>query len=177
MFSEDSRLVQGSDRFINQWQAMLSKKFLYTLRNKLLFLIQNIMPIFFVIITIMITRNQGTFNPLPSMTVSMTQYPTAVAVLAVNSTVAESTLPFQIANEYENIVKSIGPNYGFEKTPAGQSFYEYILELGKTIQVRINSRYVAAATIGNERIVAYLNNQPLHTAPLTINLVHNAMAR
>lgn len=170
--------MEGSDRFINQWQAMLSKKYLYTLRNKLLFLIQNIMPIFFVVITILIARNQGTFNPLPSMNVSMTQYPTAVAILDVNPNVAAGSLSANIATEYENIIKSLGNNYEFLATPSNQNFSEYILNLGETIQVRINSRYVAAASIENDTtIIAHLNNQPLHTAPLTVNLVYRSMAK
>lgn len=48
--------------------------------------------------------------------------------------------------------------------------------MGKTIQVRINSRYLVAATITDSKITAWLNNQALHTAPLTVNMVHNAIA-
>ena len=82
-----------------------------------------------------------------------------------------------IAREYEKMMQSLGEDYEFEKTPTGQSFDEYILELGENQQVLVNSRYMIAATIRDNSIVAHFNNQPLHTAPLTINMVYNAMAR
>lgn len=46
----------------------------------------------------------------------------------------------------------------------------------------INSFYLAATTIGSnvngsEAIVAWFNNQLYHTAPLSLNLVHNAIVR
>ncbi|XP_068154368.1 LOW QUALITY PROTEIN: phospholipid-transporting ATPase ABCA3 [Drosophila tropicalis] len=176
IFSENRRLLQGMQLFKNQWQAMVLKKALYTWRNKLLLLIQNIMPIFFVSMTIIITRNQGTFQELKPITMSLTQYPVAVSVMERAPDVVVNSQSWLISNEYEKIVNSYGSDYGYESTGA-QDFTEYILELGKTIQVRINSRYLAAATIGENKIVAWLNNQPLHTAPLTVNLVHNAIAR
>lgn len=44
--------------------------------------------------------------------------------------------------------------------------------------VRVNSRYLAGATIRDpQRIVAFFNNQPMHTAPLSLSLVHNAVIR
>lgn len=44
--------------------------------------------------------------------------------------------------------------------------------------VRVNSRYLAGATIRDAMsVVAYFNNQPLHTAPLSLSLVHNAVIR
>lgn len=51
------------------------------------------------------------------------------------------------------------------------------MELGKTIQVRVNSRYLVAASFKATNITAWLNNQALHTAPLTVNMVHNAIAQ
>lgn len=52
--------------------------------------------------------------------------------------------------------------------------------MAKTILVRLNSQYLTAATVGNydnDTIIAWFNNQPFHTAPLTMNLAHNAVAR
>ena len=155
---------------------MILKKFLYTYRNKLLFLIQNIMPIFFVTVTILIARTQGTFNQLKPMTMNLTQYPLAVTVLDTANDVAVDTLQYRIAEKYRDIATSYGSDYKFLDT-GNKSFSEFILDLGRKIQVRINSRYLASATIRNENITAWLNNQPLHTAPLTVNLVHNAMIK
>lgn len=56
----------------------------------------------------------------------------------------------------------------------------HILQLSKTMLIRINSQYLAAATVGkfdNDTIIGWFNNQPFHTAPLTLNLIHNAVVR
>lgn len=47
--------------------------------------------------------------------------------------------------------------------------------------VRINSQYLAAISFGvvngTESIIAWFNNQPFHTAALSLNLVNNAVVR
>lgn len=44
--------------------------------------------------------------------------------------------------------------------------------------VRLNARYLAGMSLVNDtQIVAWFNNQPFHTAPLSVNLVHNAVVR
>lgn len=56
----------------------------------------------------------------------------------------------------------------------------YYLELAKTILVRLNRQYLTGASIGtmnNDTIIAWFNNQPFHTAPLAVNLAHNAIVR
>ncbi|XP_037883728.1 phospholipid-transporting ATPase ABCA1 isoform X1 [Glossina fuscipes] len=171
-----TRLLGGLKLWENQWHAMLLKKFLYTYRNKLMFFIQNAMAIFFVVVTILITRTQGTFRQLQPMTVSLTQYPTAVTVLERSSDIISNSLNAKIADHYKEIATSYGEDYTFESTNE-KSFRDYILELGSKAQVRINARYLAAASVSSNNIIAWLNNQPLHTAPLTVNLVHNAMVK
>ncbi|XP_053951058.1 phospholipid-transporting ATPase ABCA3 [Anastrepha ludens] len=176
MFSENTRLLRGKDLYCNQWHAMILKKFLYTLRKKILFVIQNFLPIFFVVITVLISRNQSTFRPLPAITMSVTQYPKTYTILEAASNIAPGSLEERIVAEYKSIFGSYSTNHQLQTT-GQRNFTEYILDLGKTEQVRINARYVAAATVESGKITAWLNNQPLHTAPLTVNLVHNAMAR
>ncbi|TMW40996.1 hypothetical protein DOY81_013922, partial [Sarcophaga bullata] len=50
------------------------------------------MPIFFVTITVLIARTQGTFNQLKPMSMSLTQYPLAVTVLDTANDVAVDSL-------------------------------------------------------------------------------------
>jgi len=94
---------------------MLLKKFLYSWRNKLLLLIQNIMPVFFVVVTILIIETQGTFQELKPITMSLTQYPLAVTVLDRSQAVTGSNSS-EIANKYAELAESYGSNYGLELT-------------------------------------------------------------
>ncbi|XP_037937486.1 ATP-binding cassette sub-family A member 3-like [Teleopsis dalmanni] len=175
ILSNNGDLLIGTGLLKNQWQAMFLKKILYTIRNKLLFLIQNLMPIVFIIITIIFSNEMG-FGELPAMTMHLTQYPDAVTVLETKSNLAENSIEAKLAEEYAQIAKSFGKSYKFETTES-KSFGEYILDLSKSIIARINSRYLAAATVDQGKITAWLNNQPLHTAPLSLNFVHNALAK
>lgn len=56
----------------------------------------------------------------------------------------------------------------------------HFLKLAEKLIVRMNAQYLAAATIGkyeNGTLIAWFNGQPLHTAPLSLNLLHNALLR
>lgn len=94
---------------------MLLKKFLYTWRNKLLLLIQNIMPVFFVVVTILIIKTQGTFQELKPITFSLTQYPVAVTVLDRYEAVNDSPI-YKYSQAYEVLSKSYGNDFGLEVT-------------------------------------------------------------
>lgn len=55
---------------------------------------------------------------------------------------------------------------------------DYFLKMAETYLVRLNSQYlVAASRSQNNQIIAWFNNQAYHTAPLSINMVHNAVLR
>ncbi|XP_034472561.1 ATP-binding cassette sub-family A member 3 isoform X2 [Drosophila innubila] len=175
-FSDQRHSLRGMQLTLNQWHAMMLKKILYTWRNKLLLCIQNLMPVFFVVITILIAHTQSTFRQLPPIEISREQYPQTVTVMERFANLTPNSIGAKVADQYEEMAKSIGSSHRYESTDK-KNFSDYILTLGKSIQSRINTRYLVAASVGDDKIVAWLNNKPLHTAPLTVNMVHNAIAR
>lgn len=55
---------------------------------------------------------------------------------------------------------------------------ERFLHLAKTMLVRLNDRYLAGLSLVNDtEIVAWFNNQPMHTTALSLTLIHNAMIK
>lgn len=175
MFSENQRLLQGSNLIVSQWHSMLLKKYLHTIRNKLMFAIQNAMPILFIVLTF-IVASMSHYAPLQPLLLDLFSFQTTVTVLETNSNVQNGSLEAKIANNYKEVVNSLGRNHELQET-GNQHFIDYMLQLGKSIQTRINSRYISAATVNEGNIIAWLNNKPLHSAPVTLNLIHNAMAR
>ncbi|KAL7744177.1 hypothetical protein ACLKA6_009151 [Drosophila palustris] len=175
-FTDQRENLRGMKLTLNQWNAMMLKKILYTWRNKLLFLIQNLMPVFFILITVLIARAQSTYGLLPAMEVSRKQYPATVTVMERGSSLKAGSISAEVADQYEKMAKSLGGSHAYEST-GNKNFTEYMLDIGETIQARIDRRYVAAASIEDDKVTAWLNNKPLHTAPLTVNMVHNAIAR
>ncbi|XP_055909470.1 phospholipid-transporting ATPase ABCA1-like isoform X2 [Eupeodes corollae] len=175
MFSDNQRLLKGHNLILSQWQSMMMKKVLFTIRNRLLFAIQNLIPILFVTLTVLVSKNSS-YAALRPMQMGITQYPTTVTVLETTSKVVSGSLEANISENYKAIVESYSSAHELHNT-GGVGFKDFMLELGKTLQIRINSRYIAAATIDTGTIIAWLNNKPLHSAPLTVNLIHNAMAK
>ncbi|XP_037714104.1 ATP-binding cassette sub-family A member 3-like [Drosophila subpulchrella] len=170
--SEYQNRLQGLQLLSNQLKAMLLKKLLYTWRNKLLLFVLNVIPVFFLLMTYMTAVTKDDLEP---MTFSLTQYDSAVTVLDL-SRVSNGSQSYKIGQKYADLVKSYSEDYKLELTDK-KDFEDYILKVDGTKQTGINSRYLVGASFSNDGIVAWLNNQAYHTAPLTINLVHNAMAK
>lgn len=79
------------------------------------------------------------------------------------------------ANAYKRYVPSETGRARVEAVD--QDIQAHFLHLAETLLVRLNSQYLAAATFGKERITAWFNGQMMHTAPLSLNLIHNAVVR
>lgn len=174
-FSNRNKKLRGLQLSVNQWRAMMLKKIHITWGNKILMIVQIILPIIFVITTILFSRAESSFRGLPAMKIDLNQYPKATTVLD-HSEVTKGSRNYNISLKYEKLAKSYGANYEFEDT-GSTDFTTYILKIGETMQSRVNDRYQVAASISEDKMIAWLNNQPLHTAPLTVNLLHNAMAK
>lgn len=56
---------------------------------------------------------------------------------------------------------------------------KYFLKIASTHLTAAHSTYLVAAsrTESGNQLIAWFNNQPFHTAPLSLNLLHNAMVR
>lgn len=81
--------------------------------------------------------------------------------------------------EYKNEVNAQSKNAKLEITKS-QDMEAYFLELAAPNPARVNRNYLAGATFNkfdNGTIIAWYNGQPFHTAPLTLNLVHNAIVK
>lgn len=84
----------------------------------------------------------------------------------------------RILIEYENNVLNQSSKSVVDKAPT--DIQSYFLTLAETILVRLNAEFMAGASMArfkNDTIVAWFNGQPHHTAPLAMNLAHNAIVR
>ncbi|KAH8261715.1 hypothetical protein KR044_002735 [Drosophila immigrans] len=170
-FTQRHRSMRGMNLTKNQYTAMMLKKMLYTYRNRLLFLIQNIMPIVFVILTAVVSKKAAESRYSTPITYSLEQYPSTVTVLENADNL--DAMHMAVSEQYENYIKTLGGRHSFETT---DNFIKHILDL-KDDQARVDHNYMAAVSFTNDNITAWHNREPLHAAPLTVNLVHNAIAR
>lgn len=73
---------------------------------------------------------------------------------------------------YQKLIQR-SPEQEFKRA-AGQDMNEYYLKISKEKISRVNKRFMFGASINKTRITAWFNNQPYHTAPISLGLVHNA---
>lgn len=85
------------------------------------------------------------------------------------------TLSSRIIEEYKGYFKTVPSQSNLVVIP--DAFNDYLLNLGKDSMIEINSRYLAAVSFDNDGIIGWFNNEPLHTAPLSLNLINNAVVR
>lgn len=71
----------GLNLLINQFFAMLMKKFLSTYRSWVLLVIQIMMPVLFLIIAIVVIRNQGNTGSLPALAMDLNRFDSPVVLV------------------------------------------------------------------------------------------------
>lgn len=78
-------LLHGFRLRANQWYAMLKKKYIYWKRSWVLFILQILIPILFVVISVLIVRMFETSTILPALEMSLNTYGQSVTMLQTPS--------------------------------------------------------------------------------------------
>lgn len=167
-------LLRGYKLISNQVIAMFEKKIYNTYRNWFLLLLQVLIPVSFLIITILIVRTWAGGRDLPSLAISLNSYVNSVTVLAQNND-TQSEYTQRIIQEYEAMWRDATDTQLLNVVH--ESFQDYILRVGREFITRVNAQYLVAAEISDNQITAWFNNQPYHTAPLTLSLLYTAILR
>lgn len=160
-------LVKGYTLTVNQAYAMLKKKMLYTMRNWLMFAIQLIIPICFMIITILMVRTWNGYISLPSMNVDIRSYRRTTTLLRTHDITPDLN---EMADNYESIFADLPENHQVRRI--ADDVEETLLSNSKN-----GGEFLVTAEFQNSGITAWFNNQPYHVAPLSLNLIHNAMIK
>lgn len=157
----------------NQALAMFLKKFYYQIRNWKTLLIINLLPVIFIVIAFLQAQNFDEVDPIP-LKMTLDTYDKATVVLE-NYYTSQEELNGKIAQNYQRMFTNPPPNRNLIEIK--QDFQGYILKEGETRQVTIDNEYIVAATISEKNLTAWFNNQPYHAAPLTVNMMYNAILK
>lgn len=79
--NHNTELIKGVRLIINQWIAMFKKKYLYSVRNWILYLLQNIIPIAFIIISVLVSKSMREQTGLPPLRINLGTYDQSVTVV------------------------------------------------------------------------------------------------
>ncbi|XP_055306584.1 phospholipid-transporting ATPase ABCA3-like [Sitodiplosis mosellana] len=169
-------LLRGFMLHVNQWHAMLRKRFFCWIRSWITVLLQNLIPVTLIVAIILTTSEQSTEDEQTTTsailldrygkTVTMLQRPTAC-----NTTVIES-----IFSQYRDSFKNQSPDAVLDEF--SEDIQTRYLEKAKTNLPEVNSRYLAGMSIGeNCEILAWFIGKRFDTSALSLSLMHNAMVK
>ncbi|XP_020809672.1 ATP-binding cassette sub-family A member 1-like [Drosophila serrata] len=155
------------------FQALMFKKIMITIRNYWLTLIMFMVPVIILLLTTFHALGIRILKVLPEMEISPLQYKSSYVVLEDIST-NDRLSPMAMA--YTRNMERYGKRSHLLAT-GDQSIEDYILGRDEEWNHRLDYAFVAGLSTGSGNTTIWLNNKPLHTAPLTLNLFHNALAR
>ena len=171
---DSGKLLTGVSLFMAQVWAMFLKKYIYTKRNWILLVIQNAIPLVFIVMTMLVVADLSGQGNLGSLKITMASYAQTVTVLQSES-FDTGSLQDNLIRSYTEIIQSAGSQHTLSTTTT--PIQDFILGRYAVSVPRTNMDYMFGASITNQNITAWFNNQALHTIPLTINIIHNALLR
>ncbi|CAB3381980.1 Hypothetical predicted protein [Cloeon dipterum] len=160
----------------NQFFAMMMKKALSQVQSWLLYFIQSILPAFFLIIVIIVAKALPGQENFPALDMSIGSYPLPITPVQLLSDQASVSLM------YQKYLESL-QDYRTDIVAPDMTMRDFILQKGRDDIVVYNMQYIAGATFDydnetrRDSITAWFSNQPLHAAPLALDLVYNAIMK
>lgn len=169
------QFLTGKELLLCQIEGLFRKKILHTIRYWVLLLLQNLIPVTFLILTILVVRSWGGNKDLPPLRLAPEKYSPTMTLLELNSSWPYDDFANRIVLNYQGMFRN-NPN-GMELAyPVSDMNAEYLRVAEKMI-TRVNTRYIFGASINQSRITAWFSNQPYHAAPISLGLIHNATMR
>ncbi|KAL1392905.1 hypothetical protein pipiens_012130 [Culex pipiens pipiens] len=168
---ESYSLATGNPLLINQIKAMFSKKYLSFIRAWKISTLQTTLSMFYIIMIIVIVRSFPNNVILPPLEISFDSYGKTVTVL--ETTDANATISKSYADLFADFAKSN------QLVTIDTSFPEYILSKSTENIKAVDNTYMVGATLdeAEQNFTAWFNNKAYHTAPLSLNLIYNAILR
>lgn len=171
---EYSKFVTGSKLHMSQIKAMTIKKFLYSIRNYILLIIQFVIPALFIVITMLGESTLTGDKDLPQLSIAFDEYLSTVTTVQ-KGTFQEGSLVDNIFKSYQNGFSNLPEEHSLSVTD--NDFQDEILNQYRASMSKTNLNYMVGATFSDGMIKAWFNNQGYHTAPLTVNLINNAILK
>ncbi|KAF5277495.1 hypothetical protein FQR65_LT03832 [Abscondita terminalis] len=167
-FHINESVLTGWLLLCSQLRAMFLKRRLSILRSWLLVVIQNCIPVLFLVLAIVIVRGSKVYNDLPSLKIELNSYDNPVTVLNYSQS-------NKYAENYKNYLESHNKRCvdWHHENLADNIFNKTI-----TDKTTVRLRYIAGATFkADNTTIAWFNNEPYHSPPLTLQLVMNSILR
>lgn len=152
------------------------KSFLQLYRNKwhiLAIYITTILMLGFAIITY-----PGALMDRPDvLEIRLGQYENPVVFYRIEGNASDPSLMEDVAFQYKLAAEHGNSRTQFVVINSNSTVNDDVLTVERPQLPPDRERIIAGATFMEDQIIAWLNNRLIHVAPLTMNLVHNALLR
>lgn len=152
------------------------KKLMNSWRNWVLLLIQIIIPVTFISITILIVRTWGGSRDLPELPLNLNTYEPTLTTVQFDPTVFASSIESRIFENYRDQF-SLKTRDRAELDVISEDMSGHYLNKSRQFLSRVNNRYLFGVTIESPNITVWFNNQPYHSSPVSLSLLHNAILK
>ncbi|ETN61053.1 ATP-binding cassette sub-family A member 3 [Anopheles darlingi] len=156
--------------------AMVIKKYLSFIRSWKISTIQVLLPTAFVLLVIGIVQIMPNQTMLPPLNITLASYDHTSTILSTND---QSTAVAAAYGELIREAKARTQAGSHELIVTEQDFGEFILDKYGQSVYKVNKDYMIGCTLNTWTNVhtVWFNNKGFHTAPLSLSLLHNAIAR
>ncbi|XP_037937493.1 phospholipid-transporting ATPase ABCA1-like isoform X2 [Teleopsis dalmanni] len=166
--------LKGCQLWISQTYAMVLKRAAFQKSYKALTLLQFTTPFIFPLLSLFFTKLNIHRHQITSMTYNINQYSKSTTVLHTAHNL-ETTIS-DMSDMYRENVFWYSKGHRLEVCE-NDDFEPYIIRKIEDRADFVNHDYLVAASFKNDAITAWFNNYPLHTAPLSLNMVYTAIAQ
>ncbi|CAG9816334.1 unnamed protein product [Phaedon cochleariae] len=161
----------GMELIANQFFALLLKKTVSTLRSWILLIVQVGMPTLFLIITIVVMRNNNRTGNLPAMPLDLSKFAQPATLVDVN----ESNDFGNLSDYYDQVIREQGNSVDLIK-----NITDEMLKLTNDVPNTVRRRYIIGASfeksqLGLPQVTAWFNNDPYHSPAIALSMALNAV--
>lgn len=190
--SQSFDLIKGTRLLVQQYYALFIKRLIHSLRNRILILVQIVIPICCLLINLFYLK-YGPIKPenSPALEMNLERYQNNFVPIKINISSDNQNFKtiLKLAQIYNNNIKtykSSTPFYLENNSSASKCPYqrntidEYIGCLGRlSLSYIVDENIVATEFTVNQfndiSLIGHFNNQPFHVPPLAISLITSSL--
>lgn len=175
-FMEVTERLKGIPHFMQQFQALWRQRILYAYHYRDHYVRRLVYPPVFVVIAFFVSAFGLNQLSMPDIEISLDQYASSVTLIDRRPSVYHNSVVSEILDHYKELIFWLGIQHKLEETD-GELFSDYYIAKDVRTLERMDQDHHVGITFADNHIIAWFNNVALHSVPLSLNLVHNAILR
>ena len=159
---------------VQRFNAMLLKHVIHSWRNRVVTLVQLLLPVIFTILACVVVLTVPKKTDPPALTLDLSYFDKPIVPYT-------SMGPGSATARLANLYSEVAGKYGNPEDADGRHMDNYLLGIADRSLDDYNRMYIVAATTangsGSDSLVGHFNNFALHSIAISLSLVDNALLR